>query len=290
MCMSKSWHLTTTSATERRALVALLILVGVGWYLFMTINFNLRTQRNDVSIVMPDSKITPTQLKVAILGDIHIGEDLRALTKFRQLILEITNAGPDLILFTGDYVASPRSISDISTHRERIVKIIEQTNPIPRLVVLGNYETWSDAARWYEEFRRLDVDVLENEVRAIKTRAGLICVRGFGDNYTGRYRYVDFPSQCDDKPKLTMTHDPAGAFKENVHGLVVAGHTHCGQIKLPLVGVLWVPSDAPASGICGLYADQYRTVFVTSGVGTSILPIRLGVQSQWDFINVRFED
>jgi predicted MPP superfamily phosphohydrolase len=237
---------------------------------------------------MRESNITSTQLKVAVLGDIHVGEDLEAVTAFRQLVLEIKKADPDLILFTGDYVESPRTIFNLSTHRKRIVKIIEQTNPIPRLVVLGNYETWSDADKWHEEFERLDVDVLENEVRVLRTRGGVICVRGFGDNYTGRYRYVDFPRQCDDKPKLTMTHDPAAAFKENVHGLVVAGHTHCGQIKLPLVGILWVPTEAPARGICGLYTDQDRTVFVTSGVGTSIMPIRLGAQSQWDFITIRF--
>lgn len=288
--MSNNWRAAKkTGAIVRRALVALLILGGVGWSLLATINLNLRAQRNDVSIVMRDSKITPTQLKVAVLGDIHIPEDLEALTKFRQLVLEIKSAAPDLILFTGDYVESPRNIIDLSSHRKRIVKIIEQTKPIQALVVLGNYETWSDADKWYEEFKGLDVDVLENEVRVLKNRGGVICVRGFGDNYTGRYRYVEFPKQCDDKPKLTMTHDPAAAFKENVHGLVVAGHTHCGQIKVPLVGVLWVPSDAHASGICGLYTDQDRTVFVTSGVGTSILPVRLGTQSHWDFINVRFE-
>lgn len=289
--MSNNWRAAKkTSAIVRRALVALLILGGVGWSLLATINLNLRTQRNDVSIVMRDPEVMSTQLKVAVLGDIHVREDLEALTAFRQLVLEIKNADPDLILFAGDYVESPGSILNLSTHRERIVKVIAQTKLIPRLVVLGNYETWSDAERWYEEFRRHDVEVLENEVRVLKTRGGVICVRGFGDNYTGRYRYVDFPRQCDDKPKLTMTHDPAAAFKENVHGLVVAGHTHCGQIKLPLVGVLWVPSDAPANGICGLYTDRDRTVFVTSGVGTSILPIRFGTQSHWDFITVRFEN
>ncbi len=288
--MTESKRVTMISANIKWSVGTLLIVGGVGWYLFTTINLNLRTQRNDVSIVMRESNMTSTQLKVAVLGDIHVREDLEAVTAFRQLVLEIKKADPDLILFTGDYVESPRTILNLSTHRKRIVKIIEQTNPIPRLVVLGNYETWSDTDKWHEEFERLDVDVLENEVRVLKTRGGVICVRGFGDNYTGRYRYVDFPRQCDDKPKLTMTHDPAAAFKENVHGLVVAGHTHCGQIKLPLVGVLWVPSDAPANGICGLYTDQDRTLFVTSGVGTSILPIRFGTQSHWDLITVRFED
>jgi uncharacterized protein len=289
--MSKNWGAPrNTGVTVGKAIVTLLILGLISVYLLMTINLNLRTERNDISITIRDSTITPTLIRVAVVGDTHVKEDLDALTRFRQLVLEVKDADPDLILFTGDYIESPRRISDIRIHRERIVKTIEQTNPIPRLVVLGNYETWSDADKWYEEFTRFGVDVLENEVRLVKTRVGPICIRGLGDNFTGRYRYVDFPQVCDDKPRLTMTHDPAAAFYENVQGLVIAGHTHCGQVKLPLVGILWTPSKAPSNGNCGLYVDQDRTVFVTSGVGTSILPIRFGAQSQWDLINIRFEN
>ena len=47
-----------------------------------------------------------------------------------------------------------------------------------------------------------------------------------------------------------------------------------------------MPSGAPSSAHCGLYKDSERTVFVTSGVGTSILPLRYGAQSQWDLIEL----
>ena len=73
-----------------------------------------------------------------------------------------------------------------------------------------------------------------------------------------------------------------------MEGLVIAGHTHCGQVSLPLIGAIWVPSIAPRNATCGLYQDENITLYVTSGVGTSILPIRYGAQSHWDFINLTY--
>ena len=87
-------------------------------------------------------------------------------------------------------------------------------------------------------------------------------------------------------PKLTITHDPAGAFDRRVKGLVIAGHSHCGQVSLPFIGPLWVPTEAPSSAHCGLHKSSNLKVFVTSGVGTAIVPIRLGTQSHWDFISL----
>ena len=83
-------------------------------------------------------------------------------------------------------------------------------------------------------------------------------------------------------PKLTITHDPAGAFDHRIKGLV----THWGQVSLPFIGPLWVPTDAPSFAHCGLCEGDI-TVFTTSGVGVAILPIRYRAQSQWDFISLR---
>ena len=67
-------------------------------------------------------------------------------------------------------------------------------------------------------------------------------------------------------------------------GLFISGHTHCGQISFPFIGPLWVPTEAPKEAHCGLYQDNMRTVFTTSGVGTTIFPVRFGAQSNWDLL------
>jgi len=272
----------------RKTLTILATFGLIGSYFLIAIYLNLQTERNDVSISLIDSEVRPTSLTIGVIGDVHLSEGLDPLNEFRALLLEVKAAKPDLIVFVGDYTANPSSIDNMPSHRVNIINALKLVDPIPRAVVLGNYESWSDADGWLGEFSRLGVDAMENETRMLKTAKGAICIRGFGDNYTARYRYVDYPEGCDDLPKLSITHDPAGAFYGSVKGLVIAGHTHCGQVSFPFIGPLWVPSDAPSSAHCGVYKDSERTVFVTSGVGTSILPLRYGTQSQWDLVKVQY--
>ena len=262
------------------------ILTILGTYLYVSISQNLKTERNTVTISLSDTTVGPSSLSVAVIGDVHLPEGSKHLDAFEKLVLEIKSTQPDLVVFVGDYTSDPKAMDDMSSHRKNIINIMKLIEPVPRAVVLGNYESWSDAEEWISEFNRLGVDIMENQTSLIQTVKGNVCIRGLGDKFTNRYDYVDYPEECENIPKFTITHDPAGAFNARVKGLVIAGHTHCGQISLPFIGPLWVPSDAPSEAYCGLYEDSQRTVFVTSGVGTTILPLRFGAQSQWDELNI----
>lgn len=270
----------------RKRLTITLLLGLFGAYLAYAVSTSLRVERNDVSIVIRDPNVPPISLSIAVLGDIHLLEGNQPLAKFRELLLKVKAARPDLVLLVGDYIYDPRA-DNLSAHRENIIEAMKLLDPTPRAIVLGNYESWSNADDWLTDFGRLGVSAMENEVTVMDTAKGLICVRGLGDKFTRRYNYVDYPDQCEILPKLTITHDPAGAFDRRMIGLVIAGHTHCGQISLPLIGPLWVPTDAPSFAHCGLYEAEDMTLFVTSGVGTSIIPLRFGTQSQWDMLNLR---
>ena len=273
----------------RKFLVTVLLLGAIGAYFIYAVSQNLQTERNDVSISIQDPNVTQTLLSIAVIGDTHLPEGREPLAAFRELLLEVKAAKPDLVVFVGDYIADPASIGNLGEHRAAVIDLMKLVNPIPRAVVLGNYESWSNADNWLAEFERLDVDVMENEVTLFETAGGPVCVRGLGDKFTSRYSYVDYPVGCKGIPKLTITHDPAGAFDRRVKGLVIAGHTHCGQVSLPFIGPLWVPTDAPSFAHCGLHEGGNITVFVTSGVGTSILPVRYGAQSQWDLLSLKME-
>ena len=271
-----------------RKFFLLVMLIGaICAYFAIAIFQNLQTERNDVSITISDPDVASTSLSIAVIGDPHLPEGREPLAAFRELLLEIKEAEPDLVLFVGDYIADPDG-EQFSTHREDIIEAMKLVDPVPRAVVLGNYETWSNADEWLSEFARLGVRAMENEVTVVETVKGPICIRGLGDKFTDRFRSVDYPAECAPLPKITITHDPAGAIDHRIRGLVIAGHTHCGQISLPFIGPLWVPTDAPPSAHCGVYQDLSRTVFVTNGVGNVILPIRYGAQSQWDLILLEF--
>ncbi len=242
-----------------------------------------------MSLPLPQMKEIERQrfdgLKVAVLGDVHSGEG--GLEELSGLIDKIKLREPDLVLLLGDYITSPRSVLNLPKLRADISERLARLAEFPHVAVLGNYESLSNAGQWLAVLRRHGIRAIENDVAEVSLPRGLVCVRGLGDSFSKRFRYIDFPDKCAAALKITITHDPAGVFDDRVRGLAFAAHTHCGQISLPLIGPLWVPSDAPQAAYCGLYTDNQRTLFVTSGVGTSILPIRFGAPSQWDLVTLK---
>jgi len=263
------------------------VIAFIAVYFRISIAKNLKTEMNSVQIDVDDPDVAALSIKVAVIGDIHLreGEDI---TKFLKLLDEVKSNSPDLVLLVGDYITGIRRIKDLDSHRRNIIKTFKSLDPIPRAVVLGNHDNYTGREKWFKEFKRLGVDVLENETRIMNVAGVEVCIRGLGDYRSYRFKFVDYPVECKNLPKITITHDPQGAFEPGVEGLVFAGHTHCGQVSFPIIGPLKVPTKAPRKAICGLYQDSKRTLFVTSGVGTSIVPIRYGAQSNWDLINLSF--
>ena len=272
-----------------KVILIVLVILALVIYFRISIAKNMKTEINRVQIDINDPDVDALSIKVAVIGDIHLreGEDI---TKFLKLLDEVKSNSPDLVLLVGDYITGKRRIKDIDSHRSNIIKTFKSLNPIPRAIVLGNHDNFTGREKWFREFKRLGVDVLENETRIMNIDGVEVCIRGLGDYRSHRFRFVDYPAECQTLPKITITHDPQGAFEPGVEGLVFAGHTHCGQVSFPIIGPLKIPTKAPRAAICGLYKDNKRTLFVTSGVGTSIIPIRYGAQSQWDLIDLSFSD
>lgn len=249
----------------------------------------LRTEINAQSLLVPAglfSDFPQEGVRVAVVGDLHVRQSSRAYEDLSTVVDMIQASKPELILLLGDYTATPNSVSDMDNHRSEVAKRLSLLTSVPVAAVLGNYETWSGISDWKKALSEAGITALHNEVETINVKGKDFCVRGLGDTFTNQFRELDFPDICSDLPKVTITHDPAGAFKPDINGVIFAAHTHCGQVRVPGVGALWVPTEAPRQATCGFYQDATRVLWVTSGVGTSILPMRLGAQSQWDLLTL----
>ena len=262
------------------ALVLTVALAARMWF-----ELQVAVNRIDIPITVP-GEAGALPLRVAVLGDLHVGHGVMDLGTLRRVLDSVVAERPDIVLFVGDYTGGRREGND--RLRQAVAAMIGEVSAhAPTYAVLGNHETRSGAPKWLEAFRSAGVAVLENEITSTVVGGGLVCVRGLGDYYTGRLRWVHWPESCVGGVKITLTHDPAGAFlRASPEGVIFAGHTHCGQVRLPVVGALWMPTTAPRAATCGLYWDAGRTLFVTSGVGTSILPLRLGAPSAWDIVTL----
>ncbi|MXX22441.1 MAG: phosphoesterase [Rhodospirillales bacterium] len=277
--MQRTWPLM------RIGLVGLAVVLAGALAARLWFELQVAIHRVDIPIAATNS-VNGLPLRVAVLGDLHVGHGITDLEVLRRVLHAVVAEHPDLILFVGDYTADIRE--GIEHLRQPIVSMIKQVSlHAPTYAVLGNYETQTGRQEWLDAFRRAGVVALENAVTTVMVGDAQICVRGLGDYYTGRLRWVDWPEACSTSVKITLTHDPAGAFVRASDGIVFAGHTHCGQVRLPFVGALWVPTSAPRAATCGLYQDADRTLYVTSGVGTSVLPLRLGAPSAWDMVTLK---
>ncbi|RYF37747.1 MAG: metallophosphoesterase, partial [Comamonadaceae bacterium] len=86
---------------------------------------------------------------------------------------------------------------------------------------------------------------------------------------------------------LVLMHDPASfSTLPPVRGLVVAGHTHGGQVSLPVIGALVLPGRAPRQWAYGWVEHADNRMYVTSGLGVSILPLRFNMRPEWVLFTV----
>jgi len=156
-----------------------------------------------------------------------------------------------------------------------------RTKLLATVAVLGNHDHWRDAAAARRALARAGIHLLENDA----VQLGPVAVGGLDDDFTDR---ADLPAtlaalRALEGPKLILSHspDPFADPAPDVF-LMLAGHTHCGQIAPPLIGPLSTMSDYGRRYACGLVREGGRTLVVTAGLGTSGIPLRLGaVPDMW---------
>jgi len=270
--------------TLKKHQLILFILIFISASLIVVSNtLFTRTVEVNISVSAHPNLNNLSGISVAIVSDLHLRNSSTAIDHWQQLIHAINNSAADYVLLAGDYIAN---ISEVSVAREIQESFIDSLAAIekPYALVLGNYETWTDRQSWLDAFTAQGIPALENQTIVLQGNKP-ICVIGIGDAYTRYDKSVRVPSDCSQYPMIQLTHDPAAAFKRNSSGIWLAGHTHCGQVSLPLIGPLWVPSQAPKESHCGLYEDEVKKVFVSSGVGSSILPLRFLTQSRIEVLN-----
>jgi len=223
--------------------------------------------------------------RLALVSDPHLGSAPNAWSSWDDVIQRVNAAGADYVFLLGDYTQEVLDDRELEGFRARFIESLNSFTTSP-ILVLGNHETWNDRQSWYDELKRYDFDVLENEAISFFGDRPL-CVMGVGDAYTGFAKRKSYGETCMDGPFLTITHDPAAAFDLQGSGLWLAGHTHCGQITLPIIEPLWAPTTAPSQAQCGYYEDDSKILFVSSGIGSSILPIRFFAHSQVEILTIR---
>lgn len=201
---------------------------------------------------------TPT-LTVIHLSDIHYKGDQAYL---ERVVRRINAIPADLVCFTGDLVED-------RAHLEDSLAILSRVNK-PLFGIPGNHDQWAQLP-WPvigEALRGTGGDwLVDTNTMALGGRAA-ICTRW------------DLP-MAPAARRILLTHYPnaAGAIRGVAFDLILAGHTHGGQVRLPLVGHLVMPYNAGDHDY-GLFRTPAGPLFVSSGVGTYFMDVRFGCRPE----------
>ena len=246
-------------------------------------------------ITVRNLQITPSgwpqhvdTIRTAIVSDLHVGSTVVNLERLSEVVQLINQQDPDLILLGGDYVATASPGGEIVPLSKIAHELSKLKAPLGVVAVLGNHDWWLDGELVRDEFEKVGIVVLENQVHHLQRENGALWVAGIADDITrspdvdGTLRKIP-----DDAPVIILTHDPA-QFMDVPKGpyLTISGHTHGGQVYLPFLGALMTPSRAPMEWIYGHIKEEGRDLYVTSGIGTSILPVRFNMPPEIVVIDI----
>jgi hypothetical protein len=159
--------------------------------------------------------------------------------------------------------------------------------PMGSFAVLGNHDIDYGAAEVHAALRAHQIAVLEDEGRTLAFEDARFDLIGIPDARTGRPQADAALRSISKRPALVLAHDPIW-FTHLPAGphLMLSGHTHGGQIHLPGIGPLVNKSRAPLRWTYGLVVEGGRHLYVTSGIGTSGLPIRFGMPPEYVVIDL----
>jgi predicted MPP superfamily phosphohydrolase len=257
--------------------ILLLIFSGLGLWAFWLEPSSFITTTTHIKLRQWSEKCDG--LKVVVLSDLHVGSphnDLNNLIK----VIQATNAlQPDLILLAGDFVIH-EVIGGHFVKPELIAQELKKLNAkLGVYAVLGNHDWWYSGWKMQEIFKREGISLLENKAIPLQNGSCHFWLAGIGD-YWGAHFDTDKALRAIPKKEtvIAFTHNP-DIFYELPYriALTFAGHTHGGQVNLPLLGRLIVPSQYGEKLASGYISEGGRDMFVNTGIGTSILPVRFRV-------------
>ena len=218
---------------------------------------------------------------MAVVSDLHAGSPQVRPPELRRIARVVRDAGPDLVLFLGDFVDDEVLLGKEVPPERAAGALAPVGAPLGVYGVLGNHDWRYDGPRVREAMERAGIRILENEA----VRAGELWLVVVGDQSSARADVERALARVPPgEPALVATHSP-DVFPQIPAwvGLTLAGHTHGGQVNVPFLRRLW----APGRYVDPVVEEDGRLLFVHPGIGTSTAPVRLGATPEVSVLTLR---
>jgi predicted MPP superfamily phosphohydrolase len=239
---------------------------------------------------------------IAQLGDFHVGRHVSA-EDVRRSVRIANDLGVELIVLTGDYVYGSASYAESCARELASLKARSGV-----FAVLGNHDVWTDADQVAAQVGGAGIRVLRGEARAVEVDNSRIWLLGVEDTgYTAGFlggSFSEFRAMWQgahdrlstllekmpaDEPRLLLVHNPD--FTEMLPAaridLALCGHTHGGQVHLPLLGRPVVPSCFGEKYASGLVQGPRTLVYINRGIGLIAPPVRFNCRPEVTLLRLR---
>lgn len=218
-------------------------------------------------------------LKVVHFSDIHYN---RAITikKVNNIVKEINKINPDIVVFTGDLIDKDATLND--NDYEELMKAFKNIKAkYGKYSILGNHDEGKEKDKILKLYKDSDFIYLENDNDIIYSKNNQeIFIGGLNTSTFNKQdieKTINVDSKEDIKYKIILTHEPDIAseiIKASKVNLILAGHSHNGQVRLPFIGAIYKPPHAKK-----YYDEHYNLsgtqLYISSGIGVSTINYRL---------------
>lgn len=221
--------------------------------------------------------------KIAQLSDLH----LSGMGATEEATLNQLKAlQPNLILLTGDVIGDRQALSELDDFLKRLPDVI-------KVAVLGNWEYWSgtDLQQLSALYKRHQVRLLINECMPLVVNGVQLSLAGLDDYTAGHPDLVRTLQQCTQGAPIIMAQHSPGLFDEAPSpelghiAYSLAGHTHGGQVAFGK-HALFTPRGSGLY-VAGSYKTAWGDLYVSRGIGTSMMPLRIGARPEIVLLELR---
>lgn len=226
------------------------------------------------SVALADWPQGAKPIRVALLSDIHIGSPAMHAGRLARIVDQVDALRPDLILIAGDFIDGDDPRGAARYGGAMIGSLRRLHAPLGVVAVPGNHDHATGLPTVRAQLKRAGITLLANQA----AERGPLAIGGLDDPSTLHDR---MPATLAALRRLSgarvmLAHAPdAAAHLPTDVGLLLVGHTHCGQVVLPFWGSIIPMAPYEARYRCGVFREPGRTIVVTAGLGTSIGPFRL---------------
>ena len=286
--------------TRRRFLLGSIGLVtlagaGTGGYSYLEAKSRL--------LVTPYRIVSPRwtsgqRLTITVIADLHAGGPNMGVEKIRAIVDTANGLQSDIVVLLGDYFATHPFVDPAVPHAVWAAELKRLRAPLGVWAILGNHDWWYDVAGVRKALADVHIPLLENQAVPLGEEGNRFWLAGLGDQIAHRITHNRFRGEDDlpgtlarvrtDDPIILLAHEP-DIFPQvpDRVALTLAGHTHGGQVRIPFIWPSLVPSAYGARYAYGHIVEDHRHMVVSGGLGTSIVPLRLGVPPEIVHVEVR---